>query len=85
MRRVETLFAFADRLEARYTAARKQVDQLTPSLLAEAFRGELVPQNQDDEPAGKLLERIRTAHVRCGNTESKTRRSKTPVQKREPS
>ena len=42
VRRVETLFAFADRLEARYNAARKQVDQLTPSLLAKAFRGELV-------------------------------------------
>jgi type I restriction enzyme S subunit len=42
-RRVETLFAFADRLEARYRAARKQVDRLAPALLAKAFRGELVP------------------------------------------
>lgn len=85
VRRVETLFAFADRLEARYTAARKQVDQLTPSLLAKAFRGELVPQDPDDEPAEKLLDRIRAAHVTCGNTEIKARRSKMPVQKREPS
>lgn len=59
VRRVETLFAFADSLEARYTATRKQVDQLAPSLLAKAFRGELVPQNPNDEPAEKLLERIR--------------------------
>jgi type I restriction enzyme S subunit len=42
VRRVETLFAYADRLEARYAAARDQVEQLTPSLLAKAFRAELV-------------------------------------------
>ncbi len=29
------------------------------SLLAKAFRGELVPQDPDDEPASALLERIR--------------------------
>lgn len=59
VRRVETLFAFADRLQARYQAARSQVDQLNPALLAQAFRGELVPQDPNDEPAALLLERIR--------------------------
>lgn len=58
IRRVETLFAFAERLEARYTTARTQVEKLTPSLLAKAFRGELVPQDPNDEPANVLLERI---------------------------
>ena len=58
VRRVETLFAFADRLEARCTAARKQVGQLTPALLAKAFRGELVPQDPNDEPAAELLKRL---------------------------
>lgn len=58
VRRVETLFTFADRLEARYAAARAQVEKLTPSLLAKAFRGELVPQDPNDEPASVLLERI---------------------------
>ena len=61
VRRVETLFAYADRLEARYTAARAQVERLTPALLAKAFRGELVPQDPNDEPASVLLERIRAA------------------------
>jgi len=42
-------------MEARCTQARAQVDQLTPSLLA----GKLVPQNPTDEPAEKLLARIR--------------------------
>lgn len=58
VRRVETLFAFADRLEARLSTARKQVDQLTPALLAKAFRGELVPQDPADEPASELLKRL---------------------------
>lgn len=59
VRRVETLFAYADRLEARYKAAREAVERLTPALLAKAFRGELVPQDPNDEPASVLLERIR--------------------------
>lgn len=63
VRRVETLFAYADRLEARYAAARAQVDKLTPATLAKAFRGELVPQDPNDEPAGALLARIATARA----------------------
>jgi len=59
VRRVETLFAFADRIEARLTDARAQVERLTPATLAKAFRGELVPQDPNDEPAIALLERLR--------------------------
>jgi type I restriction enzyme S subunit len=58
-RRVEELFAIADRIEAQYRAARARVDRLTQSLLAKAFKGELVPQDPSDEPAAALLERIR--------------------------
>ena len=61
--RVEALFAYADRLEARYTAARAQVERLTPALLDKAFRGELVRQDSNDEPASVLLERIRAARA----------------------
>jgi type I restriction enzyme S subunit len=57
---VAGLFALADQLEQRLAQARKQVDKLTPSLLARAFAGQLVPQNPADEPAKKLLERIQT-------------------------
>lgn len=59
--RVERLFAYADRLEAGYTAAHAHIERLTPALLAKAFRGELVPQDPADEPASVLLERIRAA------------------------
>ncbi len=60
VRRVEDLFAFADRIEARLAVAQKTVDRLTPSVLAKAFRGELVPQDPNDEPASSLLERLRS-------------------------
>ncbi|WP_295847308.1 restriction endonuclease subunit S [uncultured Xanthomonas sp.] len=59
VRRVEQLFAYADQLEAKVTAAQQRIDALTQSLLAKAFRGELVPQDPSDEPASALLERIR--------------------------
>jgi type I restriction enzyme S subunit len=40
--------------------ARGQVEKLTPSLLTRAFAGQLVPQDPNDEPAEKLLERIQS-------------------------
>ena len=58
VRRVETLFAFADRLEARLAQAQAAATRLTPALLAKAFRGELVPQDPNDEPAAELLRRL---------------------------
>jgi len=58
VRRVEAMFAIADKLEANLATARKRVDQLTPSILAQAFRGELVEQDPTDEPASSLLARI---------------------------
>jgi type I restriction enzyme, S subunit len=61
VRRVEALFAKADRIEAQYKNARQQVDRFTPALLAKAFRGELVPQDPNDEPASVLLERVKEA------------------------
>jgi len=59
VRRVEELFALADQIEARYGKAKAHVEKLTPSILAKAFRGKLVPQDPNDESAEKLLERIR--------------------------
>jgi type I restriction enzyme S subunit len=61
VRRVDELFALADQVEARYAKATQYVDNLQQSILAKAFRGELVPQDPNDEPASALLERIREA------------------------
>ncbi len=59
VRRVEALFALADQIEARYAIATAHVEKLTQSILTKAFRGELVPQDPNDEPAAVLLEKIR--------------------------
>ena len=61
VRQVEALFALADRIEARFAKAKAQIDRLPQALLAKAFRGELVPQDPNDEPASVLLERLRAA------------------------
>lgn len=69
VRRVESLFALADHIEARYNRADTQVENLTQSILAKAFRGELVPteaelaeaEDRPYETATELLERIRQA------------------------
>ncbi|AQZ99176.1 hypothetical protein B5M06_13860 [Comamonas kerstersii] len=74
VRRVEILFAFADRLEARLQSAQTAAERLTPALLAKAFRGELVPQDPSDEPATELLRRLREA--RAADTASKPKRGR---------
>ncbi|MFA0503410.1 restriction endonuclease subunit S [Vibrio sp. 10N.222.54.B12] len=61
VRLVDQYFAFSDTIEAQVKKAQVRVDKLTQSILAKAFRGELVAQDPADEPADKLLERIAVA------------------------
>lgn len=72
VRRVESLFAIADRLETRYTEASAQLGRLPSILLGKAFRGELLPQDPNDEPASVLLGRIRATKP------SQIRQTRTP-------
>ncbi len=58
VRQVDKLFTLADKVEDHYKKAKAKIDNLSQSVLAKAFRGELVPQDPNDEPAEKLLERI---------------------------
>ncbi|MBK9577034.1 MAG: restriction endonuclease subunit S [Fibrobacteres bacterium] len=71
VRRVQHLFAMADAMEVEFAAAQRSVEQLDQSLLATAFRGELVPQDPSDEPASVLLERIRAARAALPDTKGK--------------
>lgn len=76
VKRVEALFKKADEIEERYKKAKTFVDKLTQSILAKAFRGELVPQDPNDEPAEKLLERIKAEKEKSINEKGKKKQSK---------
>lgn len=68
VRRVDALFALADRIEAKVAAAREKTETMRQSILALAFSGRLVPteaelarqEGRAYEPASVLLERIRS-------------------------
>ncbi len=57
--KIEELFSFADQIERSVDEAKKRTDKIDQAILAKAFRGELVSQDPNDEPASVLLERIK--------------------------
>ncbi len=57
--RVRKLLDFAAAVQETVAGLAEPSSKLTQSILAKAFRGELVPQDPNDEPASVLLERIR--------------------------
>ena len=75
VRLVEQYFALADTLEKNLASAKQRVDSLTQSILAKAFRGELVPQDPNDEPADKLLARIKTARLEAEKLEKAAKKA----------
>lgn len=56
---LDSAFARVDRIEAEAVRVRALLDRLEAAILGKAFRGELVPQDPDEEPASVLLDRIR--------------------------
>jgi type I restriction enzyme S subunit len=76
-------FKLIERVEKIIEDARNNNITLDQSILAKAFRGELVPQDPNDEPASVLLERIRAEREKLdtkkkakGKTEKKSRKEK---------
>lgn len=57
--KIQELFERLDRVDYVHRSVREAIDQITQSTLVKAFRGELVPQDPNDEPASVLLERIK--------------------------
>jgi type I restriction enzyme S subunit len=69
----------ADATRDKINATTARLTPLHQSLLAQAFRGELVPQDPEDEPASVLLERIRkerAAAEKAGKAGNKKRARK---------
>ena len=56
---VERRLSIVAGAEAQVDANLRRADRLRQSILKQAFSGQLVPQDESDEPAGVLLERIR--------------------------
>jgi type I restriction enzyme S subunit len=59
VRRIESAFGWLDRMAIDHAAAARLLPQLDAAILTKAFRGELLLQDPNDEPAAKLLERIK--------------------------
>lgn len=59
----------------------QRLESLRQSILKKAFSGQLVPQDPKDEPASKLLERIRAEKEKMSNP---TRRARKPAASRKP-
>ncbi|BBG60238.1 restriction endonuclease subunit S [Providencia rustigianii] len=75
VRRVEQLFAYADTIEKQVNNALVRVNNLTQSILAKAFRGELTAQWRAENPdlisgensAAALLEKIKAERAASGS------------------
>ena len=82
VRRVDALFALADRIEGEVSGALERVEALTQAVLAKAFRGELVPteaelarrEGRAYEPAAVLLERVRAGRAATASVKPSHRR-----------
>ena len=57
---IETRLSVCDKIEETIETSLLQSEALRLSILKKAFEGKLVAQNPNDEPAQKLMERIRS-------------------------
>ncbi|MEM2147551.1 MAG: restriction endonuclease subunit S [Candidatus Bathyarchaeia archaeon] len=58
--KIEEAFQLSDQIELAVKKARERAERIDQAILAKAFRGELVPQDPNDEPASVLLQRLKT-------------------------
>lgn len=70
---IESRLSVCDNIEETIAECLQQAEALRQSILKKAFEGKLVPQNPDDEPAAKLLERIRALRHSSAKLNAKAR------------
>ncbi len=83
VRRVEQLFAYTDTIEKQVNNALARVNNLTQSILAKAFRGELTTQWRAENPdlisgensAAALLEKIKAERAPSGGKKASRKKS----------
>ena len=78
---VDRRLSIVDEIEAQVDANLKRAARLRQGILKRAFEGRLVPQDPTDEPAEKLLERIRQQRRTASPSENgspRTRRARRP-------
>jgi|SanBayMetagenome_1026888.scaffolds.fasta_scaffold12209_2 type I restriction enzyme S subunit len=68
---IEYLYSVIDQLEKTIDFNLKRAEKLRQSILKQAFEGKLVPQDSNDEPAEKLLERIKAEKAKQTTTKTK--------------
>ena len=78
---VEERLSVIDRLESDLVAKLKAAQGLRQSILKQAFTGELVPQDPNDEPAAELLKRIAAEREERAR-EAQSARRKRPAPRR---
>jgi type I restriction enzyme S subunit len=81
VKELETRLSVCDKIEETLENSLLQAEALRLSIIKKAFEGKLVPQSPSDEPAEKLLERIRAANGKVKpEKEEKVKTSKKKTQ-----
>lgn len=79
---IEKRFSIADEVEKVVNESLKQAERLRQSILKKAFEGKLVPQDHNDEPAEKLLARIKAEKAKFDNERSSKKKWKRKTRQR---
>ncbi len=72
---IDTCFSVAEKIERTTEQSLKQAEHMRQSILKSAFEGRLVPQDARDEPAERLLERIKKEKAKSKNERTMNRKA----------